>query len=592
METKKTLKIGTSDFKRIVGQNHYFVDKTSLIYEFFTSSSYISLMPRPKRFGKTLNLSMIEYFFDISKKENAHLFSELEIANHKEFCGQHQNKYPVINITLKDIKETTWENCLASIKKTVADLYKNYRFLMVSEKMQRDDKILFEKIILEEATETHYKSSLKDLCRYLKQHYEKEVIILVDEYDAPIICSYKNTPKPIKGSRGETTYYENVINFMQTFLGGAFKGNDHLEKGLITGVMRVGRESIFSEWNNFNVYGISSAYYADKFGFTKDETEKILDYYGLHDRIKDVDKWYNGYQFGDVDKIYNPWSIVNYIGNIKDGFKPYWVNTSDDSLIKERLKEPNVKEQIQDLIAGKTLEKSIRENFVFPDFETKTELLWTLLFYCGFLTKVREVSLNRFELKIPNYELRFVFTDLILDWIETEYKYNRDLLIDTSNHLISNNIIDFEIGFKKIIGDSISYFDVSTKKGDQNASQEQIYHVYTLGLLAILSDDYIIQSNRESGEGRYDIILIPRNSKNNGVVIELKRINGQAENEEYESFKDRVNSEIENALQQIERKKYYKELLSHQLELSRIIRVPIVFAGKEPYITKMTDGTI
>jgi len=348
-----------------------------------------------------------------------------------------------------------------------------------------------------------------------------------------------------------------------------------------------------SAHNNFSVYGITSNYFADKFGFTKQETEKILTYFDLQNQITDVEKWYNGYKIGNIEKIYNPWSIVNYIANIDDGFKPYWVNTSDDSIIKERITEPNVKEQILELIEGKTIVKIIRENFVFPDFENKTELLWTLLFYSGFLTKTKEVSLNRYELKIPNYELKFVFTDLILDWIENEYKYNLDLLITTSNNLINNNIKDFEKGFKKIIGDSISYFDISTKKNKTTeeiiTSQEQIYHVYTLGLLAVLSDDYIIKSNRESGEGRYDIILIPFNISKIGVVIEIKKIDAQKENEDYKTFKQRINNEIDNALEQIERKKYYQELLSHKIEMDKIIRVPIVFAGKEPFITKFLE---
>jgi hypothetical protein len=582
MENKKTLQTGSSDFKRIVENNHYFVDKTALIYDFFTGPSYISLMPRPKRFGKTLNLSMIEHFFDVSKKDSAKLFSEFEIATKKEFCEAHQNKYPVINISLKDVKETSWENCLERFKKTISGLYNKHRYLLKSEKIENYEKQLIENVISRKADETDFKSSLEDLCRYLKQHFDKDVIILVDEYDAPIISGFKNTPKPIKNKKGEPTYYENVINFMQTFMGSAFKGNNDLVKGLITGVMRVGRESIFSDWNNFDVFGITSTYFADKFGFTQSETEKILTYFELQDSIDDVEKWYNGYKFGNVDKIYNPWSIINFISKESDGFRAYWVNTSDDSIIKERITEPNVKEAIQELICKNTIIRTIKENFVFPDFENDSELLWSILFYSGFLTQTKQISLNRYELKIPNYELKFVFENIILEWLQTSYKFNQDLLITTANYLIINNIPDFENGFKQIIGDSISYFDTAK-------DAEQIYHVYTLGLLAILSDDYLIKSNRESGEGRYDIVLIPRNQANNGVVIEIKRIDGQGENEEYNAFKKRINHEIESARQQIERKKYYKELLSHKIALDKIIRIPIVFAGKEPYITKLEE---
>jgi len=599
MENKKSLKIGSSDFKTIITDNGYFVDKTMLIKDFFESGSYILLMPRPKRFGKTLNLSMIEYFFDIQKQDSAKFFLDFEISKDTKFCEQHQNKYPVINLTLKEVKETTWENCIESFKNTISKLYRNYNFLLKSEKLDSYEKQLIENIILRKADVIDYKTSLENLSKYLNQHFEKEVIILVDEYDAPIINGYKNTPKPIKNKRGETTYYENVVNFMQTFLGSTFKGNINLKKGLITGVMRVGVVSrdtpwhVFTEWNNFSVYGITSTYFADKFGFTKQETEGILSYFGLQDRTDEVEKWYDGYKFGDVDKIYNPWSIVNYISNEKDGFKPYWVNTSDDSIIKERITEPNVKEQIQELISGMTIVKTIRENFVFPDFEHDTELLWTLLFHSGFLTQVNEVSLYRYELKIPNHELKFVFKNIILEWINSTYKFNRDLLITTSKHLINNNVKDFETGFKKIIGDTVSYFDTAIRKDETGKeiilSQEQIYHVYTLGLLAILCDDYIIKSNRESGEGRYDIVLIPRDVEKKGVIIEIKKVDGQGNNEEYENFKKRINHEIDSALQQIERKKYYMELLIHKIDLENIIRIPIVFAGKEPYITKFGE---
>ena len=593
MSNKKTLKIGRSDFELIVKNNHYFVDKTMLIYDFYNNENDIILMPRPKRFGKTLNLSMIENFFDIQKPESKKLFSEYKISEKKDFCLEHQNKYPVINISLKRVKSTNWEKCLEGFKEIISELYQEYKFLLKSEKLDNIEKKHFIDIISKIALETEYETSLVKLSKYLKKHFEQEVIILVDEYDAPIINAFKNTPTPIKTEKGKTTYYQNVIDFMQTFLGEAYKGNKNLKIGLLTGVMRVGRESIFSEWNNFAVFGITSPYFADSFGFTQQETKKILTHFGLQNRINDIKKWYDGYKFGDTCNIYNPWSIVSYISREREGFKPYWVNTSDDSLIKERLSEPNIKAQIQELIAGKTIVKTIRENFVFSDFEHKTELLWTLLFYGGFLTKTKEVSLNRFELEIPNYELKFVFTDLILDWLENKYKLNQDLLITTSNHLINNNITDFEIGFKQIIGDTLSYFDIASKNdtsGHDHLHKEQFFHVYTLGLLAVLSDDYIIKSNRESGEGRYDIVLIPHKKDDNGIIIEIKHIKNQQEDEKYEKFVERINNKIDEALEQIERKKYYKELLAHKVKLDKIIRVPIVFAGKEPYIKIISNS--
>jgi hypothetical protein len=563
-----------------------------LIKEFFDNGNYTMLMPRPKRFGKTLNLSMIEHFFDIRKPDSTKLFDGFEIANEKEFCKKHQNKYPVINISLKKVKERNWDKCLEKFKILISKLYKQHRYLLKSDKLENDEKQYFESIILETASETKFEESLINLANYLTKHFKKKAIILVDEYDAPIITAFSNINNPIKSDDKENkTYYQKVIDFMQNLLGEAFKGNeDSLKKGLLTGVMRVGKESIFSEWNNFHVYGITSTYFADKFGFTKQETEKLLEYFNLlHEKDK-IAQWYDGYKFGNTGNIYNPWSIVSYVLNCNDGFLAYWVNTSNDSMLKERITVENIKKAVVGLINNEPLTRTIKENFVFPDFENDTELIWTLLFKGGFITPIRKVSLHRYEFKIPNFELKFVFTNIIMEWIRNRYKFNQDLLIKTSNDLINNNLQDFETGFKQILGDTLSYFDTSSNK-----QGEQFFHVYTLGLLAVLSDDYIINSNREGGEGRYDIVLIPRNMKNtstslsagNGIILEIKHIENQQETENADDFANRINEKIDEALEQIERKKYYKTLLAHKIELDKIKRVPMVFAGKESYILKL-----
>jgi hypothetical protein len=598
MKFKRTIKKGSSDFKTIIEDNGYFVDKTMLIKEFFENGNYIMLMPRPKRFGKTLNLSMIEHFFDIQKTDSAKLFTEFEITNEIGFCKKHQNKYPVINISLKSVKETDWEQCLNRFKILVSNLYKTFRFLLQSDKLEKEDKLFFENIISKTTDLSELKESLVNLGKYLKKHFNQKVIILVDEYDAPIISAFQYTPSPIKNYKSlELTYYQKAINFMQSFLGEAFKGNeDSLKKGLLTGVMRIGKESIFSEWNNFEVYGITSTYFADKFGFTQEETKKILHYFNLQDDINDISKWYDGYKFGNITQIYNPWSIVSYILNKNDGYKPYWVNTGSDILIRDRILEPDIDKTyktLQKLISGELITKDIEENFIFADFETDRDLLWTLLTYSGYLTQVNKVKLETYELKIPNFEIEGIFKKIIIKWLTNKINFRKDLLISTSFNLINNQIKEFEIGFKQIIGDTLSYFDIAPIKDSQNKEifidKEQFFHVYTLGLLAILSDDYIISSNREGGEGRYDIVLIPRNIKHNGIIIEIKQIENQQETEKNKVFIDRINNKINEALEQIERKKYYKTLLAHRIELDKIIRVPIVFAGKEPYITKLPN---
>ena len=591
--TKKRLEIGISNFKKIVANNNYFVDKTMLIYDWMSESAYVSLMPRPKRFGKTLNLSMIEHFFDIRKPDSAKLFEEFKISEKKDFCKEHQNKYPVINISLKGIKEATWEKCLDKFRNLISKLYKEYRFLLKSDKLEKDEKQTIESIISETANEAKFKNSLESLSYYLQKHFGEEVIILVDEYDAPIINAFHNTDPPIKSpSKENKTYYENIISFMQAFLGDAYKGNNSLRKGLLTGVMRVGRESIFSEWNNFDVYGITMPYFADSFGFTETETLDFLTYFNLQDRINDVKNWYDGYKFGDKSNIYNPWSIVNYISKEKAGFKPYWVNSGDYSLIKNRIIETGVKNSIQDLIEGKTIDKELKENFVFQDFETNNELIWSLLTDNGYLTQVEKSKYGNYKLRIPNNEIKIVFTDIIMTWLNQEVKITRDLLIETAENLINNRLFDFEKGFRKIIQDTLSYFDTAKRVGtgrDPSLQPEQIYHVYTLGLLTILTDDFTIKSNRESGEGRYDILLVPHDKTKNGIVIEIKTIEKQKTGEKDDNFKLRINTSIEKALNQIDKNEYYKELIINKIKPENIIKLAIVFAGKEPYINKLKD---
>ncbi len=596
MLSKKRIELGYSDFNKFIKAGNYFVDKSMLIYDLFEQGAYISLMPRPKRFGKTLNLSMIEHFFDIQKPNSAELFADLEIGKEKEFCKKHQNKYPVINISLKSIKSENWETCLNSFKIEISGLYKKHRFLLQSDKIEIAEKEIFEKIRNKTANVEEYKNSLKKLSEHLKEHFNKDVIILVDEYDAPIITAFNNTNNPIKSPDKENkTYYQKVISFMQRFLGDAYKGNDtNLKKGLLTGVMRVGRESIFSEWNNFKVYGITSHKFETNFGFTHKETEKILSYFDLQNKTNNIKKWYNGYKFGTISQIYNPWSIVNYIDSYKEGFKPYWVNTGDPSLIKNRLSEDGVKERIQDLIEGKIIEKELKENFVFADFEKNHELIWTLLTDNGYLTQTGKGKYGNYKLKIPNNEVKIVFTDIITTWLDTEVKIKRDLLISMAENLINSRIAGFEKDFRKIVSGTISYHDTAEKK-DKNTdevfiSHEQIYHVYMLGLLAILSDDYKISSNKESGEGRYDIMLIPYDKSKNGIIIEIKQIEKQQKNKKNTNkFIERVNKKLDEALRQIEINEYYTELLDNKIKHENIIKLAIVFAGKKPYVKKKNE---
>ncbi|HFA48489.1 MAG TPA: AAA family ATPase [Bacteroidetes bacterium] len=567
---KRILK-GNSDFGYIISNKGYFVDKTMFVKEFFDSGDSVVVLPRPRRFGKTLNLSMVEHFFDIRKKESTTFFSGYKISGEKGFCEIHQNKYPVINITLKGVGGENWEECFLYLTNAVTELYRHHDYLLDSDKLKNYDKQFVEKIILKKAGQIDYELSLKNLSIYMAKHFGKETIILIDEYDAPIIEGYQEN------------YYKRVINFMQGFLGAAFKGNHALHKGLITGILRVAKESLFSKFNNPGIYTIVDPYFSDKFGFTEQETKKALEYFGLQGDFEKVKHWYDGYKFGNTDNIYNPWSIINYMDRHVQGFKPYWVNTGSDPLIKKRILEPgidNTYDELQKLISGETLTKTLDENFVFSDLEGKKRLLWTLLTFSGYLTQIEKIDYETYKLKIPNFEINTIFKNIVFDWLEDEHKVPKELLVATTEHLVNNRIPQFEKGFKKIIGDTFSYFD-------ERGMAENVYQAYFLGMLAIVGDDYAIRSNRESGDGRYDILLIPHNKSKYGLVIEVKRVDKRGEKEKEASYNKRVNAALKKALEQIERNKYYKELISHKIK--KIIKLPVVFAGKEAHVLPLPE---
>ncbi len=578
MEKRKELNLGYSDFKNIIRNDNYYVDKSLLIEEILNIQKTVLLLPRPRRFGKTLNLSMLNYFFDKKEPENIRLFSDLKIWKNQEIIEKHCCKYPVIYLSFKDAKAETWQQCYELIIPEIANQYRQHIYLLKDDVLHDFEKLKFNKILNETASEADYQGSLKLLSRFLHRYHQKEVVILIDEYDTPIQASHNK-------------FYLEAVSFMRTLLSGAYKDNTSLYKGIITGILRVSKESIFTGLNNISVYSIFDTPFSDKFGFTEKEVKQIiLDFY-VETEYVEIKKWYNGYRFGKTEDIYNPWSILNYVLTPKDGFKLFWSNTSANELIKNEIKKKDanrIREEILELLRGRTVTKDLEENFVFTDFNKRKSLFWTLLTYSGYLTSKKQVSLGEYELMIPNYELEIVFKKTILEWFETEIKIEKYQLIEALNHLINKEERDskqaldlFEKAFNQIIGDTFSYYD-TTK------NHEYVYHSYVLGLLAIIGDDYLIKSNKESGEGRYDIMLIPYDKTKTGVVIEIKQIEKQREKEKNEDFVKRIDEEIELAVNQIDRNKYYKELIDNQIEKNKIIKVPIIFAGKEPYITKQS----
>lgn len=559
------LDIGNSDFKSIRESDYYYVDKSLFIKEVINSPNQVLLIPRPRRFGKTLNILMLKYFFEKGFPENAKLFTNLKIIQEKDAMGK-LGKYPTIFLSFKDAKGKDWTETLELIEMEIARLYESHKYLLKSDILSDNEKVQFNQITSLSAQSTNFQNSLKKLSDYLYRFHKEKIVILIDEYDTPIQSGYN-------------LYYDEVVLFMRSLLSGAFKDNSNLYKGVITGILRVSKESIFSGLNNLGVYTILECEFADKFGFTEEETKQILSDQNIGNHFDEVKKWYNGYTIGDKTDMYNPWSILNYAARYKNGFKPYWINTSSDGLLKQRIKQKKSNESreiILKLLNGECIKKDVHENFVFPELETKLDLLWTLLLFSGYLTIVKQLGTIQYELKIPNYEIRFVFQNILLGWFETDIQLTKSLLEETANHLIHNRLDNFENGFKKIIGDTFSYYDI-------DGEPEKVYQAYTLGMLAILCDDYIIRSNRESGEGRYDILMIPHDKSKNGVVIEIKTLD-KKKRESEKKLNERIQKELQVAAEQIKTNEYYKELVDHKV--TNIIQLPIVFVGKNSYIGK------
>ena len=510
----KKIAIGTSDFKKLIQNDYLFVDKSELIQEFWESEGETILMPRPRRFGKTLNMSMIKYFFtngaeqeDIA--ENRKLFSGLNIEKHEDImalCG----KYPVIYLSFKDEKHSSFEAFQSGIKSVIRGVYKGHLYCLNTDKIIASDREYFNSILDKRVDFLDLAESIKFLSEILNVYYGKKVIILIDEYDVPIQAAYMYG------------YYDEAIGFMRNLLSGAFKDNIYLEKAMITGILRVSKESIFSGLNNIKVCSILSRGFNDKFGFTEDEVLKLSRDYGVESEISNIKDWYNGYYFGGK-VMYNPWSLLNYLSEIEDGLKPYWVNSSSNDLVNVLLSRGGVeiKQDLESLIKGESIIKAVDENIVMADIEKSSEHLWSFLLFTGYL-KSREIPKNPdsdekyYELRIPNREVRLLYKNIIERWYnDTISRENYTVMLKA---LLTGDIKTFQKIFRAYVIESLSYFDVT--KGQS----ERVYHAFVLGMLVSINDKYEVLSNRESGYGRYDVCIIPRDISKLGVIIEFKKL--------------------------------------------------------------------
>ena len=546
---KKAIPIGIENFEDIIKDNYYYVDKSMLIEDILVNRAAVTLFTRPRRFGKTLNMSMIKYFFDVrNKDENRKLFEELKIFG-SEYMKE-QGKYPVIFVSLKDLRADTWEDTFENLKSFISDLYAEFEDMR--EIMNKRDKIKFDKIFYEEE-KGDYETALKLLSNYIYKYYGKKVIILIDEYDAPIINAFD------KG------YYNEAINFFQVFYSSALKTNDSLKYGILTGITRIIKEGIFSGLNNLKVDTILNKKYSEYFGLLESEVIKILDYFEMKYKIEEVKEWYNGYIFGDK-RIYNPWSIINYVDNGE--IKAYWANVSGNTLLENMLDQAgeDVYTDLKRFTDGESIEKYISDGTTIKSLLSNDDEIWQLFLYSGYLTKAKEQIeidetleyTNIYNLKIPNKEIRKYFGNMFLNrFFGTELKTS--ILIKA---LESGDIKKFEKTLGEIMVNMLSHFDLDSE-------MEKIYQVFMIGLVGFLMGKYEIISNNESGYGRYDLAMIPIKSNEKAYLMEFK----------ISKTEKSMTLKAEEALKQIDEKKYDTRLKARGIK--NILKIGIAFYGKK-----------
>ena len=544
--------LGESDFRVLRTMKDYYIDKTMYIKDIIDNRSKVILVTRPRRFGKTLNMSMLRYYFDCSQKDNKELFEGLKIMEQGEEYTSKLGYYPCIYLTLKDISEVNYPNMILNLKTAVSDMYLEHIYLLDSDKIYPFEKEQIKDILSYKEDEIVLRNSIKTLSKYLNRYYNKPVMLFLDEYDVPLQSAYVNG------------YYEQGVTFFKTFYGTTFKDNQYLQKTVLTGVSRVAKESIFSGANNFDVYTVLDDEFSDDFGITEKEMDKIIEDFEVQDEKEEIKKWYDGYIIGHTEGIYNPWSILNYLKNKE--LKPYWVNTSSNDLIKLILKNSaTVKEKIEQLLRDEEIEVPINLETVIVGIEQNEENIWGLLLGTGYLkvTGVVDLAMGVYKVKIPNYEIKFLFQNIIRDWFNDKVIGNN--LNTILKDLVTLKLDEFEQKFKVLVRQMFSFMDV----GENTA--ENFYHAFVLGMLVGLKDSYYVNSNRESGYGRYDIMLEPKDKNGNSFIMEFKVYREEKEKD--------INDTIENAKKQIEERKYEENL--QEKGFTNITKMVFAFKGKE-----------
>ncbi len=550
--------IGASDFKKIREDKYYYVDKSLLINDILEDGAETLLLPRPRRFGKTLNLSMLRYFFEKSKDNNHRLFKDLKVAELPDIMA-HQGLYPVVYLSFKDLKSQNWDECLDKFKYLLSEEFirieKNWELHF----FEPEKKALWNAIRNRSASMGDFENALQFLSNVLFQQTGKKVIILLDEYDAPIHA-------------GETYgYYDDVVLFIRNFMSGGFKDNSSLEKGVITGILRVAKESIFSGLNNPGVYTILDNKFSEYFGFTQDEIEKIISDFKLPESSANtLQQWYNGYRFGP-HVIYNPWSVLEFLSREGSPPAPYWVNTSSNDLIRNLIIEnkSGVEADIQSLLQGETITTTLSEEIVMRDLENNPKTIWSLLVFSGYLKPVNmrpQRTKILYDLQIPNLEVESFFENSIAAWLKKRVQENH--LAPLFKALLNKDWGTFEDILQEIVETVLSYHDTA---GDE---PERFYHAFLAGLFLQLSHTHQVRSNRESGYGRYDLTLIPKDTAETGFVIEIKKLHHKRDKT--------AEGAMQSALKQIREKDYAADMRAGGI--NDIMGIGIVVEKKQIWV--------